>query len=375
MIDENLLYNLLSKIGSSLKANINPDSKIDCGFNIFNVLGVSSKEVIICRFLGELLNPDGSHSMGYMPVLKFVNEVLEIKDFNETDAANAYILLEESTDESRRVDIAIHSGNRVFPIEVKIWAGDQYAQLDSYFKFYKIHLDLDFEQIFYLTPTGWEPSEKSKGQLRVGKEIKCLSFEKNIKNWIMSLMLECKEQSVKMIMEQFIGVIDKMSANNKDFEVIKRALDLSFDDYECTPELEAAVEIIKQGDKIKRQIQQSYLMKYVKLDTNKYEISADVKDGEPDSHVIMKIITKDDGKTVAWLCINTNLYLVAREVKNAKEKWHRESKPGFNWQRIAPGGKYKGYNMSEPDKFINDKRYFDFNDLLEDIIISDETGK
>ena len=32
-------------------------------FNIFNVLDIKSKEVIMCRFLSELLTPNGSHGM------------------------------------------------------------------------------------------------------------------------------------------------------------------------------------------------------------------------------------------------------------------------------------------------------------------------
>ena len=234
-----------------MKENEIADAEKSYGFNIFNVLGVSSKEVIFCRFLGELLNPDGSHSMGHIPLLKFVNDVLNIEDFDESDAKYSEVFLEEATDETRRVDIAIHSGNRVFPLEVKIWAGDQYAQLSSYFNYYKRKKKLQIEKIYYLTPTGWEPSNESKQELEVDREIICLSFENNIEKWIKSLISESKNESEIIIMKQFIEVIDKMCAESKYFDVIKNALSLSLDNYKCTPELEAAVEIINQGDEIK----------------------------------------------------------------------------------------------------------------------------
>ena len=33
-------------------------------FNIFNILDIKSKEVIMCRFLKELLSSNGAHGMG-----------------------------------------------------------------------------------------------------------------------------------------------------------------------------------------------------------------------------------------------------------------------------------------------------------------------
>lgn len=376
MIDEKMLYDLLSTIGKKLKESEIADAEKDCGFNIFNVLGVSSKEVIICRFLGELLNPDGSHSMGHVPLLKFVNEVLNIEDFDESAAKYSEVLLEEATDESRRVDIAIHSGNRVFPLEVKIWAGDQYAQLSSYFNYYKRTKKLQLERIYYLTPTGWEPSEKSKGKLQIGKEIACLSFKENIKKWIISLISKCENESEKIIMMQFVEVIDKMCAENKIFDVIKNELGLSLDNYKCTPELEAVVEIINQGDKIKKQIRILHLIKYIKFNENKYEFSTDIEEDAPDKqHAYVKIVSKADSRTVAWLCIDTNLYLVAKKVFHPNI-WVGD---GSYWQYISPEGKKKSYDMKNLNNFINDNRPLKIDYLLDDIDMtendSDKKGK
>ena len=38
--------------------------KTGCDFNIFEIIGISTKEVYICRLLAELLDPNGSHCQG-----------------------------------------------------------------------------------------------------------------------------------------------------------------------------------------------------------------------------------------------------------------------------------------------------------------------
>ena len=44
-------------------------------FNIFKVLGIADKEVLICRLLGELLDPKGSHGLGAKPLSLFLERL------------------------------------------------------------------------------------------------------------------------------------------------------------------------------------------------------------------------------------------------------------------------------------------------------------
>ena len=44
-------------------------------FNIFKVLGIADKEVLICRLLGELLDPKGSHGSGAKPLSLFLEQL------------------------------------------------------------------------------------------------------------------------------------------------------------------------------------------------------------------------------------------------------------------------------------------------------------
>lgn len=126
-------------------------------YNIFQVLEIESKEVLICRFLGDLLDPNGSHGCE-IEFLKRFFELLKAEKVSDAELMNAKVVLEEHTDNNRRIDIVIHLSTEVYPIEVKIWAEDQDGQLYDYLEYCK---KLNASGIYYLTPTGWLPSEKA----------------------------------------------------------------------------------------------------------------------------------------------------------------------------------------------------------------------
>ena len=48
------------------------------GFNVFEITGIERKEVMMCRFLHELLSPKGSHGMGRLFLREFFEEVLKL---------------------------------------------------------------------------------------------------------------------------------------------------------------------------------------------------------------------------------------------------------------------------------------------------------
>ena len=45
-------------------------------YNVFHILGISAKEVIMCRFLADLLNPEGQHGCGISFLKSFMHDVL-----------------------------------------------------------------------------------------------------------------------------------------------------------------------------------------------------------------------------------------------------------------------------------------------------------
>ena len=94
-------------------------------FNIFSIVGVQYKELPVCSFLRELLDPKGSHMQGVFFLATFIRQVLEQDGFSESDLAKAKVFQEVRIAKDRRIDIIISVKNRVFPIEVKINAGDR----------------------------------------------------------------------------------------------------------------------------------------------------------------------------------------------------------------------------------------------------------
>ena len=150
MTNENVNYKgFLSKIAEDTKTEDPTEQKN--AYNIFQILGIEAKEVLICRFLGFLLNLPSQDNRS---LKLFLSDVLGVPI--QSSMANARVSLEEVIDNNRRVDLVIENGDNIYPIEVKIWAGDQETQLADYYEYYfKGNND---QKIYYLTPTGWEPS-------------------------------------------------------------------------------------------------------------------------------------------------------------------------------------------------------------------------
>ena len=148
-------------------------------FNIFNILGIGEKEVMICRFMRELLSPFGSHYRGAIFLKPFVKNVLKL-DIPDSELENAEVSCEFRTSKNRRIDIVIKIAAQYFiPIEVKVYAGDQDAQIKDYAdegrKYGKGYFG-----IYYLTRCGEEASIKSS----CGEKPECISFREDITEWI-----------------------------------------------------------------------------------------------------------------------------------------------------------------------------------------------
>ena len=62
-------------------------------YNVFHILGISAKEVIMCRFLADLLNPEGQHGCG-ISFLKSLHRLESISfDYpRQTDFEKVYFL-------------------------------------------------------------------------------------------------------------------------------------------------------------------------------------------------------------------------------------------------------------------------------------------
>lgn len=94
MYDE--IIAIIEKLNEISKCAENTCSVSD-EYNVFEVLGVEYKEVIMCRFLGNLLDCRGKHGLGTEPLRLFIRDVLHDEDFGD-NLEEAIITLEDSTD-------------------------------------------------------------------------------------------------------------------------------------------------------------------------------------------------------------------------------------------------------------------------------------
>lgn len=334
-------------------------------FNIFRVLGIQTKEVMICRFLGEMLDPNGSHALGAFPLAQFFEVVLN--ENAPADVRKARVELEEKIDEERRVDIAIHICNKVVPIEVKVWAGDQDAQLSDYYTYYARQNTID--KIYYLTPYGWSPSQRSAGQLD-DNQIRCLSFQSDIKTWLETIENENMPDGVRIAIHQFKEIIADMCAKNHQLESAMRVLNLDSDiAFNVNNDaLRAAVALLNLKDDLTPKIIVNYLSKQIAIPDG-YALEED-EEKDVDRHSFLKVMKGDTA--VAWICVETNLYIVAKRVKTATvgDLW-KEIHENYAWQYLHPAGNGKKFPLKNLKCMFDDDRKIEIKEFLEDLVLSD----
>ena len=223
-------------------------------FNIFRIQGIASDEVKTCRFIRELLDPKGSHGQGTIFLQNFMEEVIKVDklSFSIDDYKNARVVCEEQTSEMRRIDIVIRIQNRIFPIEVKIYAKDQDEQCFDYYK-YVVEKDPG-AKVYYLTLDGHEPSEKSKGKLSEGDYI-CLSFDEDIIRWLNNCvkMQEIEQiYSVREIIIQFRNSINELTCIHREkYEMaIKDMIEESYDNVVAAMQIAKVLSDVK-ADKMR----------------------------------------------------------------------------------------------------------------------------
>ena len=66
-----------------------PDHSPFLSYNVFQVLGIQEKEVVMCRFLADLLDPQGDHAAGILFLKTFRPGCAEIKSMSDL-ASYAY---------------------------------------------------------------------------------------------------------------------------------------------------------------------------------------------------------------------------------------------------------------------------------------------
>ena len=190
-------------------------------FNIFDIGGIATDELVICRVLYELLSPWGSHCQGHTYLRLFIKDVLHI-NISEEELLTARVYREYITKTKRRIDLVIKTYiksngefeiNKSIPIEVKINAGEQKNQCFDYYQ------EAKKSKLYYLTPFGDEPSEYSSYNLLIKDTIANISFSNDILNWLNKCLQDketIKIAPIREIILQLISIIKNFTKQMED---------------------------------------------------------------------------------------------------------------------------------------------------------------
>lgn len=234
-MDVTQIESLLEKVGIIKKKYDDLAEYTGENYNVFNILRLSEKELIHSAFIANLLNVKGEHGQKDIFLRLFLDEIKELFTNNEQ---NKEVLEKFETSRSSveeevhlgsinydsveggRVDIVLKDGSNQIVIENKIGAGDQYMQLSRYnTHFFKA-------PIIYLTLSGGEPSDSSRGKLKNGVDFICVSYRQNITNWIEKCIKEMANKPIiRETLNQYLFLVKQLTnqtTNDKmEEEIIK----------------------------------------------------------------------------------------------------------------------------------------------------------
>ena len=232
-------------------------------FNIFKTLGLSTNEVRThSAFIGELLNPNGSHDLGDIFLIAFLETLKDLQkfdDLNNFKTENCKIYIEqfignitEDYEEGGQIDIIlVDENNYAIIIENKIHATDQKNQLLRYYK-YGITNHRDKFKLFYLNldedPN--KPSSESLGRLSENDFIK-ISYSNEIICWLEV----CKEKAVnhstlRETITQYLNLIKYLTnntINNKMKNEIIESMMMNEDTLKASFEISKNLNEVKVG--------------------------------------------------------------------------------------------------------------------------------
>lgn len=182
-------------------------------YNIFKVIEITDREVLMCRVLADFLNPAGAHGKGDKYLKTFLKQIIHRNDY-ETICASAHVFKEYPIAKERRIDIVIEALDIFIPVEVKIHAEEQKAQCYDYYM-YAVRKDCQ-AKVIYLTKWGTMPSAYSlcsaDGENELSSEkVFCISFAKDICRF-MEIIIESEDDWViKEIAEQYNEAIKEFT--------------------------------------------------------------------------------------------------------------------------------------------------------------------
>jgi len=202
-------------------------------FNVFSILSMESKEDgTHSAFIGELLDPNGSHMMGAIFLEQFLKTIQHgdnIAAASATVTREVYIgKVDIEKRAGGRIDILIKDNTgKTICIENKIYAGDQQFQIKRYVNYNKKK-----NRVYYLTLMGDEASKKSKGDLSSKTDFKCLSYSNDIIDWLEACQMRAVSKPIiRESIRQYILLLKKLTHQLSDNEMEDKIIKLISSNY------------------------------------------------------------------------------------------------------------------------------------------------
>ena len=276
-----IIENLLKEISGTLKKYKEIEKVTGANFNFFKIFKLEKLEVKHSLFLGELLNPKGSHGLGAELLIQFV-KIFNIPNFNEEDCLNSNLICEKgfgkvSVSEGKmtggRVDIEIISGKKGIVIENKIYA------VDGIFQLIRIREAYPNASLIYLTLTGYSPSEQSAGSLVEDVDYTCKSYETDILKWL----IICREKAILLpilreCISQYINLVKFLthqSINKMEDNEIQKSILESAQTFESAKNIASQLKKLENDifDSCWKQLSENWLKKYGLIEFELFEFN------------------------------------------------------------------------------------------------------
>ena len=198
-------------------------------FNIFTCLMDASEEVNLhSRFISSLLDPQGSHALGFSPfnnLLKVLNS-----SFQYNQASLEVIPSADNWSEYKEIDILLidRKTNYAIIIENKINACDSNhcdeGQLERYYRriIEEDGISKDNVEVYYLTIDGHEPSAESVSTSSKYKDlpdiVRCITYGNEMMQWlVLCMQMACNKPYIRETIAQYINLIKEMT-NDTEIE-------------------------------------------------------------------------------------------------------------------------------------------------------------
>lgn len=248
------ILTLLNSVSTIINKYEEEKAETGTSINLFKIAKIETDEVIICRVLAYLLNPEERHYQN----VTFLNLFLkEIGEDEITHDEKFSVITEYPTDKRRRIDIVLKSQYRFIPIEVKVNAKDQENQCVDYYNYSK---KFGAKRVIYLTPDGHIPNNSSLGYgaLKEGETLISISFRENIIDWIekCNIVIPKSNHPLCELLREFKQTIMRFSHVMEDKNMQEEILNeiLKSEDYKKSAEVIAdMVAIITNENLIWRQ--------------------------------------------------------------------------------------------------------------------------